>query len=263
MDDLELALRLADIADAHTMRAFRAGAVAAWPKADGSLVSAVDMAVERQLRAELSRHRGSDAVVGEEEAGTGSGNRRWLLDPIDHTNNFARGIPVFGTLIALEIDGAVDGAGGVGVVSAPALGRRWWAAAGAGAFTDGGTRLVVSPVADLSEAYLSFAALHVWDRRGKVRALVELAGRCRFTYGSGGFWAHMLVAEGKLEASLDPWGQLWDVAPVRVIVTEAGGRVTDVDGVPRTDGGSAVVTNGLLHQEIIDTLRPKEGRCPD
>jgi len=216
-------------------------------KADGSLVSTVDIVVERKLRDELVRERPADAVRGEEETDFGTAVRSWLIDPIDHTNNFVRGIPMFATLLALRVDERTE----LGVVSAPALGRRWWARHGRGAFTAPATALRVSLVDCLADAYVSFAALHVWAERGRVGGILDVAKRCRFSYGSGGFWAHMLVAEGRLEASLDPWGQIWDVAPIQLIVAEAGGRVTDLAGVERIDGGCAVVTNGLLHDEIL------------
>jgi histidinol-phosphatase len=247
MDDLGLALRLADLADALTLPAFQAGSPPAHAKGDGSFVSTVDIMVERELRDELARERPDDAVLGEEETNFGTAARLWLIDPIDHTNNFVRGIPMFATLLALRIDERNE----LGVVSAPGLGRRWWARRGWGAFTTPATALHVSRVDSLADAYTSFAALHVWAERGRVGGILDLARRCRFSYGSGGFWAHMLVAEGRLEASLDPWGQVWDVAPVQLIVAEAGGRVTDLAGVERVDGGCAVVTNGLLHDEIL------------
>jgi histidinol-phosphatase len=195
-------------------------------------------------------HRPADGVLGEETAAAGGGARRWVIDPIDHTNNFVRGIPTFATLIALLVDGVAD----VGVVTAPALQRRWWARRGQGAFTDGDRPLRVSTVDDVSEAYLSYAAAHVWQQRGQLDGLLDLTRRTRFVVGSGGFSAHMLVAEGLLEGSLDPWGQLWDLAPIQVIVEEAGGILTDTAGRPRSDGGCAVVTNAVLHDEILATL---------
>jgi histidinol-phosphatase len=262
-DDLALAWRLADLADGHTAVAFGGGRLAASSKADGSLVSAVDLEVERSIRAELTVHRPGDAFLGEEtppsdgesdgesDGGSDGGSRRrWVVDPIDHTNNFVRGIPAFATLIALMVDEVVA----VGVVSAPALGRRWWARRGHGAFTDDGRRLRVSAVADLADAYLSYAAVHVWQERGRLDGIVELSRRARFVYGSGGFRAHMLVAEGLLDASLDPWGKVWDLAPIQVIVEEAGGALTDISGVARVDGGCAVVTNGVLHATVLSAL---------
>lgn len=249
-NDLTLALRLADLADGHTAAAFGAGHLAASRKHDGSLVSAVDLRVERSLRAELKIHRPDDGFLGEETPPSEGGPRRWVVDPIDHTNNFVRGIPAFATLIAMMVDDVVD----IGVVSAPALGRRWWARRGHGSFTDGGRPLRVSAVADLADAYLSFAAVHVWQERGCLTGIVDLSRRTRYVVGSGGFLAHMMVAEGLLEASLDPWGEVWDLAPIQVIVEEAGGVLTDASGAARADGGCAVVTNGVLHDTILSVL---------
>ncbi|HEU5160970.1 MAG TPA: inositol monophosphatase family protein [Streptosporangiaceae bacterium] len=250
MSDLALALRLADLADGRTAAAFGTGRVAASSKADGSLVSAVDVEVERSLRAEVRRHRPDDGFLGEETPPSAGGRRQWVVDPIDHTNNFVRGIPTFATLIALMADGVAE----VGVVSAPALGRRWWARRGEGAFTDDGRPLRVSTVADIAEAYLSFGGVHVWQRRGLLDGIIDLSRRARFVVGSGGFSAHMQVAEGLLEASLDPWGKIWDLAPIQVIVEEAGGALTDTSGVARADGGCAVVTNGVLHDAVLSAL---------
>ncbi|WP_235833976.1 inositol monophosphatase family protein [Actinomadura logoneensis] len=209
-----------------------------------------DTETERALRARLARERPDDSVLGEEEGGT-QGARCWLLDPVDHTANFARGVPVFATLIALVEDGEPT----VGVVSAPALGRRWWAARGQGAFADG-ERIRVSTVDALPDASLSFAALERWDDRGLLPGIVDLSRRARHTWGSGGFWSQMLVAEGRLDASLDPWGKPWDLAAPKIIVAEAGGRLTDLDGEPRIDRDAALVSNDLLHPELLAALRP-------
>ena len=219
--------------------------------------------VERSIRAELTVHRPDDGFLGEEtppsDGGPADGGRRrWVVDPIDYTNNFVRGIPAFATLIALMADGVVE----VGVVSAPALGRRWWARRGHGAFADDGRRLRVSAVADLADAYLSYAAVHRWQERGRLDGILELSRRARFVYGSGGFWAHMQVAEGLLEASLDPWGKVWDLAAIQVIVEEAGGSLTDTSGVARVDGGCAVVTNGALHATVLSTLMAEPEPAP-
>jgi histidinol-phosphatase len=252
VDDLTLALVLADLADRETLASFNTADVAIWTKRDGSLVSDTDVRVEAALCARLRQERPGDAVLGEEGGAHAStvSERCWIIDPIDHTNNFVRGIPVFATLIALRVAGEIT----VGVVSAPGLGRRWWAQRGHGAHSDTGGPLRTSGVDDPTEAHISFAALDVWADRGCLPGVLALARRSRFVFGSGGFWAHMLVAEGRLEASLDPWGELWDIAAVQVIVEEAGGRLTDVVGVARPDGGCAVVTNGLLHPAVLATL---------
>jgi histidinol-phosphatase len=241
--DLALAHELADAADAISLRSFRTG-LAVEQKPDLTPVTEADRAVEAELRLLLSRARPEDAILGEEQGPTGSGPRRWLVDPIDGTRNFSRGIPVWSTLVALETDGRVR----LGVVSAPALGRRWWAERGMGAFADG-ERVHVSEVARVEDAVLSFA---LPDQ------LPELARRAWHARGFGDFWAHMLVAEGAVDVALDVGVAEWDVAAVRVIVEEAGGRYSDFAGEPRLDTGTAITSNGLLHDELLAALAASE-----
>jgi histidinol-phosphatase len=250
MDDLEFALSLADRADEITLGLFARTDLSVQAKPDRSLVTEADTATERALRTAISDAHPTDAVLGEEEGGSTTGSRRrWILDPLDHTGNYARGVPVFATLIALEEDGEIT----VGVVSAPAMGRRWWAARGQGAYADG-ERITVSQVHDLADAHLAIAALHRWDRRGLVPAITEIARTALFEWGPGGFWSQMLVAEGRLDVSLDPWGQVWDLAAPKVIIEEAGGRLTDLTGTARIDQECAVVTNGRIHDQVISLL---------
>jgi histidinol-phosphatase len=168
------------------------------------------------------------------------------VDPIDGTKNFVRGIPVFGTLLALERDGEVV----VGVASGPALGRRWWAARGDGAFADGGP-IRVSAVDALADAQLCFGGVNGWRTAGRLQAFLDLVAGCKRTRGFGDFWMHMLVAEGSADVAVEPEVSLWDLAAVKVIVEEAGGRFTDLAGEPRADGGSAASTNGALHDEVL------------
>ena len=241
--DLALAHELADAADAISLRSFRTG-LAVEQKPDLTPVTEADRAVEAELRLLLSRARPEDAILGEEQGPTGSGPRRWLVDPIDGTRNFSRGIPVWSTLVALETDGRVR----IGVVSAPALGRRWWAERGTGAFADG-ERVHVSEVARVEDAVLSFA---LPDQ------LPELARRAWHARGFGDFWAHMLVAEGAVDVALDVGVAEWDVAAVQVIVEEAGGRYSDFAGKPRLDTGTAITSNGLLHDELLAALAASE-----
>lgn len=252
--DLELALRLADVADAITLAAFPRPDLVVETKPDRTPVSEADRAVEEEIRASLGRSRPADRVVGEEFGDTGEGPRRWIVDPIDGTKNFVRRIPVWATLLALEIDGVIS----VGVVSAPALGRRWWAARGAGAWVSeqGGEprRIRVSQVEKLGHAHLSGAALSSWDGWGGPGAYVDLATRCYADRSFGDFWSHVLVAEGVCDIGLDPIASLWDLAPLLVIVEEAGGRFTTFGGEARADGGSAVSSNGLLHEEVRSIL---------
>lgn len=243
--DLALALELADAADAITLRRFRAADLLVETKPDLTPVSEADRAVEDALRHRLGHERPHDSVLGEERGSEGDGTRRWILDPIDGTRNYVRGIPVFATLIALEQAGDLQ----LGVASAPALGRRWWAARGAGAFVDG-RPMRVSRVRRLAEAVVSFApGGHELSRK-----LLDLALRSWHPRCFGDFWQHVLVAEGALDVAVDPEVSLWDLAAIRVIVEEAGGRFTDLGGVPRADGGSAVSSNGLLHEDVLAAL---------
>jgi histidinol-phosphatase len=235
--DLELALRLADAADAISSPGFRSG-LAIETKADLTPVTEADRAVEAELRRILADERPGDAVLGEEGGAEGIAARRWIVDPIDGTRNYARGIPVWATLIALESDGVVT----VGVVSAPALRSRWWAERGGGAYANG-EPVHVSAIGRVEEAVLSFSI------ENEVPTLARRAWHAR---GLGDFWAHMLVAEGAVDGAVDAVGiSEWDLAAVQVIVEEAGGRFSDFDGISRIDSGSAVTSNGLLHEELL------------
>ena len=235
--DLELALALLDAADAISLASFRTG-LAVETKPDLTPVTAADLAVETELRRLLADARPEDAVLGEEFGTTGESARRWIVDPIDGTRNYARGIPVWATLVALEVGGDVH----IGAVSAPALGRRWWAERGAGAHA-GSERLHVSSVERVEDAVLSFAL----DAQ-----LPELASRAWHVRGLGDFWAHMLVAEGAVDGAVDAIGvSVWDLAAVQVIVEEAGGAFTDAAGERRLDSGTAVSSNGHLHDELL------------
>ncbi|MDX6217650.1 MAG: histidinol-phosphatase, partial [Frankiales bacterium] len=232
-DDLALALRLADAADAITLARFRAQDLKVDAKPDLSPVSDADLAVEDEVRKLLADARPGDAVLGEEHGITGEGPRQWVLDPIDGTKNFVRGVPVWATLIALLVDGRVD----VGVVSAPALGRRWWASRGTGAFADG-IPIRVSSVGSLSDAHLSYSSLTGWESQGRLEGVLQLSRDCWRTRAFGDFWSHVLVAEGAVDASFEPEVSLWDLAALQVIVEEAGGRFTSLAGDARPDGGS-------------------------
>ena len=238
--DLSLALALADEADAISLGRFRANDLLVETKPDLTPVTEADRAVEAAIRTALARERPHDAVLGEEQGVSGGGTRRWIVDPIDGTRNYSRGIPVWATLIALEEHGELR----LGVVSAPALGRRWWAERGAGAFANG-DRIGVSGVGSIRDAVLCFAL---------EQPLPRIAQECWHVRGYGDFWAHMLVAEGAADGAIDAVGvKLWDLAAVQPIVEEAGGRFTDLDGVARADGGSAVSSNGLLHAALLES----------
>jgi len=235
--DLQLALQLADAADTISLVRFRTG-LAVETKPDLTPVTEADRAVEAELRRLLADARSNDAILGEEKGTTGGGARRWILDPVDGTRNYARGIPVWATLVALEESGVVR----LGVVSAPALGRRWWAERGRGAFADGDP-IGVSAVATVEEAVLSVSFGN---------ELPELARRAWHVRGLGDFWAHMLVAEGAVDGAVDAVGvSEWDLAAVQVIVEEAGGRFSDFSGESRIDSRNAITSNGLLHEELL------------
>jgi len=241
--DLELAFRLADAADALSLPRFRSATLLVETKPDLTPVTEADRAVEAELRRTLTAERPDDAILGEEEGGAGAGGRRWIVDPIDGTRNYSRGIPVWATLIALEVDGAVQ----LGMVSAPALGRRWWAERGAGAHANG-ERIHVSGISKVEDAVLSFAIEN---------ELPPLARRAWHARGFGDFWPYMLVAEGSVDGAIDALGvSEWDLAAMQVVVEEAGGRFSDVSGISRIDGGSAVASNGLIHDELLAAVAP-------
>ena len=237
--DLALALAFADTADAISLGRFRASDLLVETKPDRTPVTEADRAVEEAIRERLERERPEDGMLGEEFGVTGGGGRRWIVDPIDGTRNYSRGIPVWATLIALEEDGVVQ----LGVVSAPALGRRWWAERGAGAFVNGDP-IQVSRVGRVEDAVLSFAL---------ERPLPAVAHRCWHPRAYGDFWAHMLVAEGAVDGAIDAIGvKVWDLAALQPIVEEAGGRFSDQDGTARVDGLSAISSNGLLHDALLE-----------
>ena len=256
-DDLALAHELADAADAHTLSRFLAVDLQVRSKPDLTPVSDADTAVEQAIRATLAVRRPSDAVLGEEDGQSGAGPRRWVVDPVDGTKNFVRGVPVWATLIALQDDGEVT----VGVVSAPALGRRWWAATGLGAHTGGSLTasraLQVSAVAELADASVAYSSLTGWQDQDRLPGLLRLSRQVWRTRAYGDFWSHMMVAEGAVDASFEPEVSLWDLAALHVVVQEAGGRFTDLSGAPGPAGGSVVCSNGLLHDRVLDALRPE------
>jgi histidinol-phosphatase len=254
-DDLAVALRLADQADAVTLARFGALDLQVDTKPDLTPVSDADRAVETGLRETLATVRPDDAILGEEFGGsTTFAGRQWIIDPIDGTKNFVRGVPVWATLIALLDDGVPR----VGVVSAPALQRRWWAGSGAGAFAVVGDsparRLSVSSVAQLDSASLSFSSLSGWAQLGLRDRFVDLTDAVWRVRGYGDFLSYCLVAEGAVDIAAEPEVSVWDLAPLDILVREAGGQFTSLDGSPGPHGGSAVATNGLLHNEVLARL---------
>jgi histidinol-phosphatase len=253
--DLALAQALADAADAITVARYRAADLVVEAKPDLTPVSDADRAVEETIRARLAQERPDDAFWGEETGASGDARRRWVLDPIDGTKNFVRGVPVWATLLAL-LDGDDPV---VGVASAPALGRRWWAARGAGAWVRDGDaaprRLAVSQVSRLEDASLSYASLSGWAERGLREAFVALTERVWRSRAYGDFWSYMLVAEGAVDVAAEPELSVWDMAALAPIVVEAGGRFTSVAGVDGVSGGDAAASNGLLHDQLLAALR--------
>ena len=262
-DDLRLAHLLADDADSITMSRFRSLDLRVTSKPDLTPVSDADTAAEQAIRRTLGRARPRDAVHGEELADTGWGPRRWVIDPIDGTKNFVRGVPVWGTLIALMIYEQPA----VGVVSAPALGRRWWASLGGGAFAGkslmSATPIHVSDVATIEDASMSYASISAWVESGQGQQFVDLLRRCWRTRAYGDFWSYMLLAEGGVDIACEPELQLHDMAACSIIVTEAGGKFTDLEGRPGPLGIGAYATNGHLHDVVLSQLALKDDDAPD
>jgi histidinol-phosphatase len=248
--DLQLALELADAADAITMQHYQSASLAVRTKIDMTPVSEADEAVERMIRTRLAEARPDDGIVGEEFGSSGTAQRRWIVDPIDGTKNYVRGIPVFATLIGVEEQGRLV----AGVVSAPALARRWWAAAGEGAFCNG-RAIHASRLATLEESHITYDSVTDFDVHGGTEPFLKLVRRCTRARGFGDFWAHMLVAEGAVEIAIEPAVAAWDVAAIRIIVEEAGGRFSDLRGNARIDGGSGLSTNGLVHDAVLEYFR--------
>jgi histidinol-phosphatase len=255
-EDLALAQLIADRADAITMDRFNARDLEVETKPDLTPVSDADRAVERMVREVVAARRPDDGVLGEEEAESpGTSGRRWIVDPIDGTKNFVRGVPVWATIIGLE---DAEGRMTVGVVSAPALARRWWATLGGGAFVSepGSTsprQIHVSKVASLSDASMSYSD-HEWvpaEHQDRWDSLLRTVWRNR-AYGD--FWGHLMVAEGAVDVCAEPELNLYDVAGVAIVVTEAGGRFTGVNGVDGPAQRSGVSTNGLLHDAVLDLI---------
>jgi histidinol-phosphatase len=255
--DLALALRLADAADAVTLPRFRAVDLHVTRKPDRTPVTDADTTAEAALRALLAEERPGDAVLGEEGGGSLDGSARgWVLDPIDGTKNFSRGMPVWATLVALVVGGEPV----VGVASAPALGRRWWAARGQGAWTTDGDgaprRIAVSGVAELADAVLSTTDMRTFAERGRFDRWLALADAAWETRAFGDFWQHVLVAEGAVDIAVDAVANPWDLAALVPILEEAGGRLTDLTGAATYAGGDGISTNGSVHAAALLLLTP-------
>ncbi|MGO9752354.1 MAG: inositol monophosphatase family protein [Solirubrobacteraceae bacterium] len=259
--DLALALELADIADAITMQRYRASDLLIEIKPDMTPVTESDRAVELSLRERIAVVSPDDAVIGEEFGSSGDGHSRsWIIDPIDGTKSYVRGVPTWSTLIGLQVDGEIT----TGVVSMPALGRRWWASAGAGAFADG-RQVHVSAVPALAQSQLAWSGIEDWDEIGRLDAIIALARACWRSRGIGDAWQYMLVAEGAAEIALDPVVSIWDLAALKVIIEEAGGRFSDLAGVGTIFGGNGIASNGLVHDAAlahVGTSAPAHRQLP-
>ena len=257
-DDLRLAHVIADQVDATTMARFGAVDLTVTQKPDLTPVTDADRSAEEIVRAQLARTRPRDAIIGEEMGATGHSQRQWVIDPIDGTKNFVRGVPVWATLIGLVEDGEVV----VGVVSAPALQRRWWAGAGSGAWTgrslSAARQIRVSEVGEIKDASLSYSSLGGWAERGRLRAFLSLAEECWRTRAYGDFWSYMLLAEGAVDIATEPELALHDMVGLVPIVTEAGGRFTSLDGEDGPWGADAVATNGHLHDAVLERLSAQD-----
>ncbi len=256
--DLALGLRIADAADMISRERFLSRDLVVSTKPDRTPVTDADQAVERAIREMLATERPADAILGEEFGSTaGQGSRQWIIDPIDGTANYLRGVPVWATLIAL----AVDGVPVVGVVSSPALGRRWWAALGSGAFTTDSTngtatprRLAVSQVSSLADASLSYNSLKGWDEAGHLDDLLALSRKVWRTRAYGEMWSYMMVAEGLIDVAGEFDLKPYDMAALIPVIQEAGGRFSDVTGKSGPWSGNALATNSLLHDDVLKTL---------
>jgi histidinol-phosphatase len=270
-EDLTLALELADLADTVSLTRFRAVDLDVQTKPDRTPVTEADLAVERAIRDRLAAARPSDGILGEEFGSEGDTTRQWIIDPIDGTANFLRGVPVWGTLIALAIDGVPV----VGAASAPAMGRRWWAARGMGAWTiasagelgasdqgadaasarfPGARRLRVSGVGQLADASLSFQSLAQWRHAGHLDQLLALSERVWRDRAYGDLWSYALVAEGLIDITGEFDVKPYDLAALIPIVEEAGGRFTSIAGESGPWHGSSLATNGLLHDAVLAAL---------
>ena len=260
-EDLALAHRLADAADAITLTRYQALDLTVTTKPDNTPVTDADKSAESAIRALLHAHRPNDGIVGEEFGDLGlEKNRYWVIDPIDGTKNFLRGVPTWATLIAL-VEKSASGEEKVvaGVVSAPALFRRWYAHEGGGAFVvvngEIPKRISVSQVSEIENSSISHSDFIGWgDRLSAFNSLLSSAWRTR---AHGDFWSHMLVAEGAVDIAVEPSLALWDMAALDIVVREAGGRFTNLEGVDGIHGGNGLSTNGLLHSTVVDALRVK------
>ena len=254
-DDLRVAWELANIADSITMDRFEADNLKVKAKPDLTPVSDADLAVERAIRTYLNDHCPTDDIVGEEFGGNADYvGRQWVIDPIDGTKNFVRRVPTWATLIALMVDGIPR----MCVISAPALQRRWWAAEGAGAYrcsADSPAKQIhVSEVSELRHASISFSSLIGWKRKNLMDNFINMMNYSWRMRGYGDFFSYCLMAEGAVDVAAEPEVCLWDLAALDILVREAGGRFSSLDGRPGPHSGEAVATNALLHDQVLRAI---------
>jgi histidinol-phosphatase len=250
--ELAFAGGVADRAAEIGMGLFLGDALEIRRKADMTVVTQADTSIEAMVREQVAAAFPDDRVLGEEEGGEAAGDGRvWIVDPIDATANYARGIPVWATLIALQVDGILV----LGLVNAPALSERYEAVRGGGASMNG-RPIRVSEIDDVERAQVFHAGMKRWLRDEDMPgpSVLDLLGEASRTRGFGDFWGHTLVARGAGEAMIEPEVNLWDYAAFEVVVEEAGGRVTQLDGSPTRDGGSVLSSNGALHDELVARL---------
>ncbi|MDQ1529362.1 MAG: histidinol-phosphatase [Actinomycetota bacterium] len=261
-DDLSVALAIAADADLISLDRYRALDLVVTTKPDRTPVTDADQAVERLIRERIEASRPHDTVLGEEYGGERTPGRQWIIDPIDGTANFLRGVPIWGTLLSLVIDGVPI----VGVVSAPALGKRWWAAKGHGAWTEttgagangeAAVKLAVSGIANLADASLNYNNLPGWDEAGRLDELIALTRATWRSRAVGELWAYMLLAEGAIDIAGEFDLKPWDMAALIPIIEEAGGRFTSVDGDEGPWHESALATNGVLHDAVLEIVAHK------
>lgn len=250
--EVRLARELAQAADEIALRYFSSDVrhMKTQVKTDGSPVTLADTEIESMIRRTIEKVFPQDAVLGEEEGEIGSSDRRWIVDPLDATANFARGIPIFATLIGFEVQGEIV----LGIASAPAMSERFEAVRGNGSYRNG-KQISVSSTTQLSQAQLCHTSLTSYEDRGLTEGLLRVARATKRQRGFGDYWGHLLVAQGSVEVMVEPVVNSWDLAALKIIVEEAGGRFSALDGSPRIDAGDALSTNGLLHDTVLGLLR--------
>jgi len=247
--DIQLAIRLAQRGSNVAMEQFQAGQIGVSAKEDLSPISSADIATEKAMLEILTKHRPQDAVLSEESGMKGEGRRQWILDPIDGTRQYLLGLPNWATMVALQEDEEIIAC----AICAPALNQQWWATQGGGAWNNG-HRIYVSDKSQLEDATMQHADLKAWDNFGGHSPLLELSSKCYQTMGVGTFWMHCLVAEGRADIALQPGPEIWDFAAPSLLVQEAGGRFSALDGKPEPEHGTGLSTNGLLHEQVLEVL---------